>query len=49
MAETPTPNNKEAFNAFVKQYNLDPLNKDAINNCLFDLYQQIGSKHLQLI
>ncbi len=38
MAETPTPTNKEAFKAFLKEFNLDPLNKDAINNCLFELF-----------
>lgn len=41
MAETPKPQNQEAFNAFVKHYNLDPLNKDAINNCLFDIAKRI--------
>lgn len=42
MAETPTPHNKESLNDFVKQYNLDPLNKDAINNCLFELYKKLN-------
>ena len=43
MAETPKAQNQEAFNAFLKQYNLDPLNKDAINNCLFDIYSKINA------
>lgn len=39
MAETPkvTPQNQKAFDLFVKEFNLDPLNKDAINFLLFDL------------
>jgi hypothetical protein len=41
MAETPKPQNKEVFDAFIKQYNLDPLNKDAINNCLFQLHSRL--------
>jgi hypothetical protein len=41
MAETKTPNNKEAFNEFIREYNLDPLNITAINNCLFELYQLV--------
>lgn len=41
MAETPKPQDQEAFKAFVKHYNLDPLNKDAINNCLFDIANHI--------
>lgn len=43
MAETPKPQDQEAFKAFVKHYNLDPLNKEAINNCLFDI-----AKHIML-
>lgn len=37
MAETPKPQNQEAFDKFVKEFNLDPLNKDAINNVLWSL------------
>ena len=47
MAETPTPHNKEAFNAFVAKYNLDPLNNDAIMNCLFEQDERI--KRLEVI
>ncbi len=42
MAETPKPQDQEAFKAFVKHYNLDPLNKEAINNCLFDIAKRIA-------
>ena len=41
MSETPKPQNKEAFNAFVAKYNLDPLNNDAIMNCLFELNEKL--------
>lgn len=40
MPETrqPSKDKQEAFNAFVAKYNLDPLNNDAIMNCLFELF-----------
>lgn len=41
MPETKTPQNKKAFNAFVAKYNLDPLNVQAIMNCLFELNEKI--------
>jgi hypothetical protein len=41
MPETPTSKNKEAFNDFIAKYNLEPLNNDAIMNCLFELNEEI--------
>jgi len=41
MAETPVTQDKEAFNAFVSKYNLDPLNHLAIMNCLFEMNEKI--------
>lgn len=43
MPETPTSKDKEAFNAFVRKFNLDPLNVQAINNFLFDLNERISA------
>jgi hypothetical protein len=42
MAETRTTDNKEAFNAFVSKYNLDPSNNHAIMNCLFELSEKMN-------
>ena len=47
MPETPKSKDKEAFNAFVAKYNLDPLNNDAIMNCLFEQDERI--KRLEVI
>lgn len=41
MAETPKPQDTEAFNAFIAKYNLDPANNNAIMNCLFELNEKI--------
>ena len=41
MPETPKSKDKEAFNAFVAKYNLDPLNNNAIMNCLFELNEKL--------
>jgi hypothetical protein len=43
MSETPKPQDKEAFNAFVAKYNLEPANNDAIMNCLFELNEKIDA------
>lgn len=45
MPETPKSKDKEAFNAFVAKYNLDPLNNNAIMNCLFEQEQQLIKLH----
>lgn len=42
MAETPKPQDTEAFNAFVAKYNLDPANNLAIMNCLFELSEKMN-------
>lgn len=42
MAETPKPQDTEAFNAFVAKYNLDPANNNAIMNCLFELSEKMN-------
>lgn len=42
MAETPKPQDTEAFNAFIAKYNLDPANNNAIMNCLFELSEKMN-------
>ena len=48
MPETPKSKDKEAFNAFVAKYNLDPLNNNAIMNCLFELSQENENAHKRI-
>ena len=48
MAETPKPQDAEAFNAFIAKYNLDPANNNAIMNCLFELSQDNDNAHKRI-
>ena len=48
MPETPKSKDKEAFNAFVAKYNLDPLNNNAIMNCSFELSQENENAHKRI-
>ena len=41
MSETPVTQDKEAFEAFKRKYNLDPANNLAIMNCLFELNEKL--------
>ena len=43
MPETPKSKDKEAFEAFVAKYNLDPLNNSAIMNCLFEMNEKMNN------
>lgn len=45
MSETPVTQDKEAFEAFKKKYNLDPLNHLAIMNCLFEISEDLEIAH----
>jgi hypothetical protein len=42
MSETPVTQDKEAFDAFKKKYNLNPANNLAIMNCLFELNEKMN-------
>lgn len=48
MPETPKSKDKEAFNAFVAKYNLDPLNNNAVMNCLFELKEENNIAHARI-
>lgn len=48
MSETPVTQDKEAFEAFKRKYNLDPANNLAIMNCLFELNEKINLLEMYL-
>lgn len=48
MSETPVTQDKEAFEAFKKKFNLDPANNLAIMNCLFELSQENENAHKRI-
>ena len=47
MSETPVTQDKEAFEAFKKNYNLDPANNLAVMNCLFEQSEKIERMELK--